>query len=321
MKTKNSSKTQLTWGWRVAVYLFLVGVGTGAYVVGFIFDLLSPGFILVSKIAVSIAAPLIILGILFLEFNLGKKSRAFLVFRRPLSSWIARGTVLITIFIALDLVSIGLGVWPSTSLENATGARLILEGIASVFAVLTLLYTGLLLKAAKPIPFWNTLSLPVLFLVSGISTGMMFVAATLLIYGIFTDSTFQELLVLMGRYNIFIIIIEALVIGFYMLRMSQLPVSRSSVQIITGGSLAGVFWSGVVVAGMVVPFVFGIYGIYLNISDPVTMLISTLVVNLLGLAGGFMLRYIVINGGTNRPLNVNGVLVPRPDFNRIKVYQ
>ena len=49
----------------------------------------------------------------------------------------------------------------------------ILEVIAFVFAFATAIYTGILLKATKSIPLWNTYLLPLLFLASALSTGSM----------------------------------------------------------------------------------------------------------------------------------------------------
>jgi len=319
METKGALNTQKVWGWKVAAYLFLAGVGAGAYLIGFIFSLAHPEFILLSKVTVLLAAPLVIVGALFLILDLGQKTLAPLVFLRPLSSWIARGTIIITVFIILDLIHIGMWIWPFTWLEGALGLRLALGGATSVFAVLTLIYTGLLLGTAKPIPFWSISILPVLFLVSGVSTGTMGAAFSLSAYSLSTGSSVEPPLMLLARYDAFVIILEALIICFYLIRMYRLTAARTSAYLVTKGSLAVHFWGGVVIAGLAVPFAFEVYNTYLPIANPMTVLVLTAVASIIGLIGGFMLRYVVVSGGTRTPLNVEGVLVPPPDPYRVKV--
>ena len=310
---------QKVWGWKIAVYLFLAGVGAGAYLVGFVFNLTHPEFMLLSKLTVLIAAPLVIVGVLFLILDLGRKTLALLTFSRPSSSWIARGTIIITVFIILGLIHIGTWIWPFTWLEGAPGLRLALGGIASVFAMLTLIYTGLVLRAAKPIPFWNTSFLPVLFLVSGIYAGAMGTALAFSIYSLSAGSSVEQPLMLLVRYSAFIIVIKALIIGFYLWRMYQVRAARTSVRMVTRRSLAAGFWGGVVVAGLVIPFAFAIYSTYLSTVDPVAVLTVIAVASIIGLVGGFMLKYIVVAGGTRTHLNVEGVLIPPPDTDKVKV--
>ena len=51
MNIEEALKPQRVWGWGVAVYLFLVGIGAGTYLVGFILNLINPEFMLLSKLA------------------------------------------------------------------------------------------------------------------------------------------------------------------------------------------------------------------------------------------------------------------------------
>jgi formate-dependent nitrite reductase membrane component NrfD len=324
MKIEETLKTQKVWGWEIAAYLFLVGVGAGAYLVGFTLNLIHPEFTLLSKLTTIFAAPLVIIGALYLLLDLGRKNLAILAFSRPLSSWMAAGTVIMTVFVVLDLLQIGLWIWPSTWLGGAPGAFLALESVTSVFAVLTLVYTGMLLGSNKPIPFWNAWFLPVLFLVSGISTAIMGVALLLSIYGLSAYDlpiglVFVQPIFFLARYNAIVIIVEALILYFYLWRMRKVVASRASVHSVTRGNLAAHFWGGVVVAGLLIPFVFEIYKTYLLVSDPMAMFILVIVASVIGLIGGFMLRYVIIAGGISTPLNVKGVFVPRPTTYRAKV--
>lgn len=303
--------TQKVWGWKIVAYLFLLGAGAGIYLVGF--------YLVLSKLAVILAAPVTIIGALLLLCDTGRKGTFYRAFARPLSSWIARGAIIITVFIILNLIHIFAWAWPSTWLSGAPDLHRALGVIASIFAVLALVYTGLLLRVAKPIPFWNTSFLPGIFLVSGISTGTMAVALSLSVYGLSTGSAMAQPLILLARFDVFVIVVEALIICFYLWRMHQLKAARPSVHMVTKGSLAAPFWGGVVAAGLVVPFAFEVYKTYLSTIDPVAVLALTAVASIIGLMGGFMLRYIVVAGGTSTPLNVEGVLISYPDTYRVKV--
>lgn len=319
MKVKETMDSQKTWGGKIAAYLFLAGVGAGAYLVGFLANLLYPDLVILSKIGVLLSVPLVIIGILFLICDLGKRPLAFLVFSQPKSSWIARGTIIITVFVILALVHIGVWIWPFTILEGIPGLHLALGSIAAIFALLTLIYTGMVLGAAKPIVFWDSMFLPGLFLVSGISTGTMGVAFYLSVYGLSAGLAFEQPLTLLVRYDAFIIIVEALIICFYLFRMYQLTEATTSVRMVVRGNLAVPFWGGVVAAGLVIPFAFEVYITYLSTVTPI--LVLTALSSIIGLVGGFMLRYIVVAGGVSIPLSVNGIPVPLPKTLRAKVSQ
>lgn len=319
MKMEKTINTQQAWGGKIAAYLFLAGVGAGSYLVGFVVNLTRPDLVILSRIGVLLGAPLVIIGILFLILDLGKKPLAFLAFSQPGSSWIARGTIIITAFVILTLVHIGLWIWPSTWLEGAPSIHLALGSITAIFALLTLIYTGMVLGVAKPIPFWDPLILPGLFLVSGVSTGTMGIAFYLSIYGLSSGSAIEPPLTLLARCDVFILIIEALIIGGYLFRMHHLSGAQASAGMVLRGKLAAPFWGGVVAAGLVIPLVFEVYLAYLSPPSPATALVLTAVAGIIGLIGGFMLRYVVVVGGVSLPLNINGIPVPVPKTPRVIV--
>lgn len=310
---KEALTAQKVWGWKVAAYLFLAGMGAGAYLIGFILSLTNPALMLLSKVTVILAAPLVIAGVLFLLLDLGRKTIFPLVYLRPLSSWIARGTIIVTLFVILDLIHIGIWIWPVTWLAGMPVLLLALGSVTSVLAVLTMIYTGLLLGAAKPIRFWSPVVLPLLFTVSGISTGIMGAALVLSIYGLSAGIVVEQPLTLLAHYDLFIIIVEAIIICFYLCWMYQLTDARTSVSMVLTGSLAVRFWGGVVAAGLVIPFAFELNVVCLSSVKPIAMLVLTAVTSIVGLFGGLMLRHIVVAGGARTPLNVEGVFIPVSD--------
>ena len=106
MKIEEAVKGQKVWGWELAWYLFLAGVGAGAYLLGFVLELVDADLVPISRITVIFSAPIVILGTIFLILDLGRKPLFFLACAQPSSSWIARGTIILTVFIILDLLYI-----------------------------------------------------------------------------------------------------------------------------------------------------------------------------------------------------------------------
>ena len=167
-------KPQSKWSWLVAAYLFLAGLGAGAYVVGVLADLTGGhAWAHMSKVGVFLGFPCVLVGCMFLIGDLGTPVNFWRAWMRPNTSWIARGTLIITIFMVLSFIHTVFWIWPFHQLESAAGARHLIGVLGIIFAFGTMIYTGILLGAARPIAFWSTAMLPLLFLVSALSTGMM----------------------------------------------------------------------------------------------------------------------------------------------------
>ncbi len=319
MDMNTAPETQKVMGWRIAAALFLVGTGAGAYLIGFIFNVIFPGFTAMSKVAVVLAAPVVLVGGLLLLCDIGRRRAFYRAFARPKSSWMAIGAILLTVFIILDLIHIFTWVWPSTGLGGA--AYLTLGIIASIFAVLCLVYTGLLLGVVKSVALWSGAFLPVLFLISGLSMGTMAAVFVLSLSNLAVGSAEIQTLVILARFNFFVIIIESMVIGLYLGSMQAFGAARNPAMVLTRGRLAGAFWGGVVAAALVIPFILEALKAYATIG-PVAMLVLAVVSSVIGLVGGFMLRYVVVYGGTRTLLNIQGVLVsPPPDEYKVKIIE
>ncbi len=158
------------WGPLIAWYLFLAGVGAGAYIVAVVANVLGDHYKPLVKPGIFLGAPLVAIGSGLLLLDLGNPLRAYLGFLRPQSSMISVGIWIITIFILLGLLHIAALLFKQVKLSER--ALRWLGGINAAFAVGTAIYTGLLLGVVKAVPFWNTPMVPLLFLVSALSTGM-----------------------------------------------------------------------------------------------------------------------------------------------------
>lgn len=322
MKTNVPVAIQAVWGWKVAAHLFVVGVSAGTYIAGFILLFLSSeASQVLAVLAVCATAPLLIAGLCLIFSQLGNKANAVRAFRRPASSWLARGIIALVIFLVLDLVHIGLWVWPSTILVVLPVLHFTLGTVTTLFALFVLVYTGMLLKRLKPFPFWNTWLLPLLFVVSGISGGLMLLVLLLALYAMSMGFAVMASLLIPLYYNNFVLVIQGLVLGFYLWRAQAVSTTRSSFLIITRGSGAIAFWLGVVLAGLLIPFGFGLYMAYSPVVEQVVKLVLIVGLAVFGLVGGLLLRYLVLSAGRSISLTVEGDAVPLPETARVPASQ
>ena len=205
---------QDTFGWATAADLFLGGVGAGLFFISYIMGLLNRYETL--AIIGTVAGPLLVLAAAIILFaELGVKTRAYMLFRNP-SSWMSRGTWVISVFVLFGLAyslpafwSLG---WNDTILGNAIGV------VAAIFAVLTSLYTGFLFAAVKRVSLWNTAALPILFFSSSLYSGMAvlllaapFFAATH--GGAFDVLVIAEIVLILVQLFVLLILIEASKLG------------------------------------------------------------------------------------------------------------
>jgi formate-dependent nitrite reductase membrane component NrfD len=315
---ERAPKTQEVMGWKVAASLFLIATGAGSYLIGFLFGLIDPeGFIVLSKLAVILAAPFVLVGGCLLLCDMGQKSKFYHMISRPGSSWMSRGAFFVILSLMFNLIHLFVGIWPTTILLATPAVYLMVGIIASILAVLTLVYTGFLLGAVKAIPFWSSSFLPWLFLLSGLSTGAMATSLAFSIYKFAGGEGPVHHLTYLAYFNFFVIILEAIVLSSYLGVMRSR--SAGSVKTLTRGKLAKAFWGGAVFAALIVPFVMEALKAFIPPS-PAPLMILSLLGGIIGLIGGYMLRHVVVYGGTRVPLNVQGQsVVPPPEKYETKV--
>jgi formate-dependent nitrite reductase membrane component NrfD len=293
-------KPQEHWGWIIAIYLYLAGMGAGSYIIGTVMNwFVHPSSIVTiwgqpfdpAKAALLWGPILVAIGAPFLILDLGIKKRFLYACLNPRTSWVARGFIILSIFIILGLVLLGKSALPFGWLHAASGLWLIPEVIALAFAFGTALYTGILLKATKSIPLWNTYFLPLLFLVSALSTGSMAIILSTLGSGLFNQDT-TALKVLMGGEQI-LVVIEGIVLYLYLSRSYRASEQgKDSVRLLLFGEKKFIFWGGIVLLGFIFPFV--LEGIAALSHGNVWLIFSSGVILL---CGGFFLRLGVLSAG------------------------
>lgn len=295
---KLDGQVQSDWRWLIAAYLFLAGVGGGAYMAGVIADIAGgPDWMLVSRIGIFLGVPCVLIGTFFLIADLGKPSHTWRVWMKPGTSWIARGTIIISIFMILAAIHTAFWIWPFADPAVNQSAPHALSILGALFAFLTVIYTGLLLGYSQPIALWRTALLPVLFFVSAVSTGLM----AIIFIAQYMGAPLEQL-GLLENIDAVILVFEIFILAVFLYNAYRTLESRPSAQRILKGPVASSFWLGVVLCGLVIPLIIesmGQHGAVLAVGS------------LLGLFGGLCLRYIILAGGIFSPITAAGFVFTR----------
>jgi len=156
----------------IPTYLFLGGLTAGVLLVACVADLLSIKFRRLeslSRVAAFAAVPLLALAGFFLTVHLGKPERGlgFPLFFTNYNSWMTRGGWIVGADAPIIIVYAALWYF-----RIFPGLRRILALLGIPAQVMLSMYTGLLLSGAEFVPLWSSKFLPLLFLNSGLTTGV-----------------------------------------------------------------------------------------------------------------------------------------------------
>jgi formate-dependent nitrite reductase membrane component NrfD len=296
VRSTEDRQVQHEWRGLIAIYLFLGGVGGGAYAVAATGSILGDAWANVTSAGLYLSFPVVIVGMLFLLAHLGSPMRAPLAMSKLGSSWISRGVWILSIFILLSVIHFGL----LMSSGADTEIPLALPIVGMLFAVFTMLYTGALLSGSKGYAFWMTGMLPVLFMVSGLVTGLF--ATILGMVGIDMAAITAKQLHMMSGVAGGLIFMELLVLFFFLHASYRTPNTRESAKrMLSKGS----FIFGDLILGLFIPLIL-CFAVYFGIGDRGTMLNVMMVASVLGLIGGFLLRNAVLGAGMAISLDMAG---------------
>lgn len=299
-KNLKRPRPQEHWGWIIAIYLYLAGMGAGSYMIGTVMNwFVHPSRIVtvwglpidLARAALLWGPILVAIGAPFLILDLGIKKRFLYACLNPGTSWVARGFIILSIFILFGLVLLIKSVLPLEYLHSESGFWLIVEGIAFVFAFGTALYTGILLKATKSIPLWNTYFLPLLFLISALSTGSMAIILSTLGSGLLTHDAPALNILTIGEQ--ILVVIEGITLYLYLSRRYRASEQgKDSVRLLLFGEKKFIFWGGIVLLGFIFPFILESIAVFSH--GNVWLIFSSGVILL---CGGFFLRLGVLSAG------------------------
>jgi len=302
MNPKMNGQVQTEWGWLIAIYLFLGGVGGGAYTIAAVNSFFGKMLERSTVVGLWISFPALIIGSLCLLADLGAPSRAILAGMKPRTSWIARGFWIISIFMALAFAHTMLLLF--TDVPSGPGGQALLKLIAAagiVFAVGTMAYTGILLGASKGITFWRSGAVPVVFVVSALVTGHFAIMIGMTLFDV--DPTILAALRVMALEAIVLVVFEILAIAFFLQAAWKQPDPRESAERLLRNRM---FLVGYVVLGLVAPLVLMLL-LYRGLEASIQALLAVTGAGaVLGLIGGLILRRVVLLFGALPTLNLGG---------------
>ncbi len=277
----------MVWDAIIAIYLFLAGLGAGAFALGALTNWAKTPAPTMKKVAFIVAPVAVAVGTLMLvvDAHAGLMNPLrFFGLVANLGSVMAWGVIILSAFLVVSIVDL-------IVLLVKKGTPKALDIVGAVLAVCVAAYTGVLLgDAGVAFPLWNMAVLPILFIVSAASTG---IAVTLLITRLVAADE-AAALPWLGKAGLVLPVLElALVIALLavagMAGGSAGAAGAASVANLVSGPYAVAFWLGFVVIGLAVPFVLELMSHRGSQSKALPMAGEACV-----LVGGFMLRYLVI---------------------------
>lgn len=302
----------IVWHWPIALYLFLAGLSSGAMLTALFVEWMNSKrtapWDAFEKAGVLIAPITIIVGLVVLIFDLTKPWNFYqLLIHYNLNSVMSLGVLLLLFYTPLCVIYAILRFRESLEksflsplmrafseilnfLENYSLwiGRLIFALAAGVGV-----YTGFLLSAIQTYPLYNSPILPILFLASGLSSGI----AACICFGIllFRKEVSKEKAKYLLTMDLRVIPIEFLLlfsffVGLYFQGGDKVLVATMS---LSQGFWAGVFWVGVMGFGVFIPSLIALTALKNHAYRVNYILINTLSVML----GVFALRMYILYAG------------------------
>jgi formate-dependent nitrite reductase membrane component NrfD len=224
---------------------------------------------------------------------LGKPERVWRAILRPQASEISRGTILLALFLMLGAFqqASSLGFfrslpWPINSLY--------FKIVMSVLGFFVITHGFMTLNVISALPFWNSATVPLLSLASGIWLGTQMVTALSL--GIHQNHIFATLEPV-ARWSLFSYVFLAI---FYLWNAKHSSLAaQESLRLLTKGELAPLFYVGVLLIDLLIPTIITIL-IYAEPTD----LRHDLLYLRVGCAffGDLFLRYCILKAARYFPL-------------------
>ncbi|HVH96065.1 MAG TPA: NrfD/PsrC family molybdoenzyme membrane anchor subunit [Bacillus sp. (in: firmicutes)] len=279
---------QIPFGMMIVFYIFIAGMAAGL----FIFSSLGPVFGMkkmqpLAKPASVMALAAVIPGVIALIVDLGQPLRFFkLMYRFNPSSAMSWGTYILTIF---SLITMGYIYF----LWKGDTRRIKRVGIAGLVAAVSLgLYTGFLIALAPAHPLWNSALVPVLFLVSGLVSGLSMISVGAIFFPKLTGLSSDSADEMMHKMKGWFIALELVLLVSHLMALFISDAGRAVFHHLVTGDKMFSFVILQIGMGMVLPIV-----LLLVSKSKAMMGISSI----LSLIGVFALRYNMIIGGQELP--------------------
>lgn len=273
---------QSVWSWQPALYLFLGGMGAGAFVMAavlFLIDRTRHRLIVCVSMWAALAS--LATGLLLLLAELVTPARGLLMWQSfsHFTSWMTYGAwgafaAMAVFAVSALLATRPVGVWLAKKWtwfgKKGTALRRVLAVIGIVLGLFVAVYTGMLLMTAESVPLWDTPLLPALFAVSGIDTGVALVELVAVLLAK-KDALAPRARVLMERIVVVLVLVEALVMAAFLASMlgadaqtATGATAAASATLLVSGGLAVCFWGLMVACGLALPLAMAVAGLVLH---------------------------------------------------------
>ncbi len=308
----------LNWGLPVILYLFLAGIGAGAVTVSASMLLRGGGggrgvHHEIARYGAFLGPLPVIIGsgLLILElgsFDAGNWFRFLNLYTVINLSPMSIGTWLLSFFILTSLAYAYTYLhFVPFLLGDRMRWRRALAWVNVPLGLAVAIYTGVLLGAMPSRPFWNSPILAFLFMLSALSTGIALIifARALVSRGGLTEEQRE----VVHKSGYVLAASDAMLIGFELvvlflfIMFAYLTVGdvRYAIEtILPGGPLAAMFWTGVVLVGLVIPGLVELYFVIPSLLYQKKYTVSRyaeIVIAAAVLFGGLLLRYVVVIAG------------------------
>lgn len=273
---------QTMWSWQPALYLFLGGMGAGAFVMAaalFLIDRTRHRLIVCVSMWAALAS--LAVGLLLLLSELITPARGLLMWQSfgHFTSWMTYGAwgafaAMVVFAVSALLATRPVGVWLATKWKwfekHGVALRRMLAVVGIVLGAFVAVYTGMLLMSAGGVPLWNTPLLPALFTVSAFDTGVALVEIVAVLLSK-KDALAPKARVIMERAVVVLVLVECVVMAAFLASMlgadgqtAMGATAASSAALLVSGGLAACFWGMVVACGLVLPLVMAAAGLVLH---------------------------------------------------------
>ena len=253
------AELQSVWGWQPALYLFLGGMGAGAFVVAALLYFLDRQSNRKTICIASWAATAcLVAGLLLLLSELTNPLRGMLLWQSFSNgtSWMTFGAwVVFAAVIVFGLMAVlSTEQWVKPVSKKWKGYPKARNRMRSVLAVVGIalglcvaMYTGILLMSVPGVPLWNTLLLPCLFTVSALDTGaaLVEIVAVAPKRAVLSNKTHR----LLEASVVVLVVLEVAVLAAFLATMQGSDLTTAtgataaaSVRLLAQGMLAPFFW-------------------------------------------------------------------------------
>lgn len=223
---------------------------------------------------------LLALGVLCLLVDVGRPERLFNLLFSPQPTAMSVGSYAIAVTLLCSGAFSAMSLLDNVEPSRALSLAIAIVGVAS--GLVTAVYTGVLLSSLASVLAYQTPLLPALFCVSSLSCGLAGVFAALS----FTEPRHPHVrpLAVLTLADGGLVLIETALLTLYVFWLFGSDGTASGAWALVAGDMRWLFWGGLLICGLVVPFVLERFLTHGNARTQLLWIASCL------LAGGLSLR-------------------------------